>query len=350
MLQSIKLVNFKSHTASEFYFKGQSAAIVGPNASGKTNLLEAIYYSFLTKQFSGNQAALIKAGSNFFKINTVFGKDSQSELEYRVKSAPVGSTRDVKLNRVKKKPSDIIGIQPVVIFVPDDTRIVTDGPSYRRNLINSMAIQSSKEYLSALNTFQKLLRQRNRLLYAMKNNHQHSHDQLFVYNIQMAEPIEQIYLVRQEVINYINSNISDKYISISGQDESVSLEYSPTLPANKNDILKKLEDNTSLDRTIGFTSAGPHKDDYIIRLNNKNSRNGFSRGENRTLTLALKLSELDYIKDHNTQSPILLLDDVMSELDESRQTKLLDIAKKQQTIMTSTKLVNGVKDFNLIEI
>lgn len=350
MLHSIKLVNFKSHTASDFDFKGQSAAIIGPNASGKTNLLEAIYYSFLTKQFGSSQSDLINSKSDFFKITTNFTTDNSHELEYRVKASKVGSSRDVKLNQVKKKTSEIIGLQPVVVFVPDDTRIITDGPSFRRNLLNSIAVQSSPRYLEALNTFQKLLRQRNSLLYAIKNNLSSNHDQLFVYNLQMSEPIEQIYKMRNEVIDYINGLISSKYSGISGGKDRVMLEYSATLPLGKDEIIKKLEETTMIDKKIGFTSVGPHKDDYTISLNGKNSRHGFSRGENRTLTLALKLAELEYIKSRSSQSPILLLDDVMSELDDNRQLQLLELAKKQQTIMTSTKLASGINDFNIIKL
>ena len=350
MITSIELTNFKSHKATKVDFDPKGTAIVGPNGSGKTNILEAIYYSFLTKSFKTSQSGLVNRNSDFSKVNTVFDSNKSSNIEYRIKLNSGRIIRTIKVNGVQKKQSDIVGIQPVVIFIPDDSRVITDGPSLRRNLINSLIMQSFRDYLVALNNYQKLLNQRNRLLFNIKSGRSSSTDQLFIYNLQMAGPIETIYKYRYNLIEYFNDLLSGKYSSISGQDDKISIEYLATLPSNKDDILKSLEQVTQRDLSAGFSTKGPHKDDFVTKLNGYDTRDTLSRGENRTLALAIKLLEIDYIKKHNNQSPILLLDDVLSELDDYRQNTLLKQAVNHQTIITSTSIDENIKDFKVVQL
>mgnify|MGYP003339095624 CR=1 FL=1 len=150
--------------------------------------------------------------------------------------------------------------------------------------------------------------------------------------------------------DFINLFIGEKYSNISGHSDSVKLEYLPTLPRSKDDILKALEDSTSRDLATGFTTKGPHKDDFIIRLNGYDSRDTLSRGENRSMALAIKLLEIDYIKKNNLPNPILLLDDVLSELDNFRQAKLLEQSSKHQTIITSTAMADNISGFKVVSL
>ena len=350
MLYSIELTNFKSHPAIRVDFDGQSTAIIGPNASGKTNLLEAIYYSFMSKPFYGRNSQLISRGSDFSKIVTVFGGEKKIDLEHRLKLNSPNLKRGVKQNNSPLPISKLVGTQPVVTFLPDDSQIITGSPAFRRNLFNSIGVQTSPRYLHALSTFQKLLNQRNRLLYSIKNGLSLKQDQLFVYNLQMATPIEDILALRYALVDYLNKNLSMKYSQISGRDDKIHIEYLPTLPKDKDDIVKMLEQNSSQDMKLGFTARGPHKDDILIKLNGFNVREGLSRGESRSLALAIKLSEIDYITSLNQQAPILLLDDVLSELDDSRQKKLLDAARQKQTIITTTALNDNVEGFKLVNL
>jgi DNA replication and repair protein RecF len=350
MISSVELTNFKSHKSTKIEFDPKGTAIIGPNGSGKTNILESIYYSFLTKSFKTSHQGLINRNSDFAKVITSFSQGKDQTIEHRLKLGQGKINRTIKLNSVNKKQSEVVGIQPVVIFIPDDSRIITDGPSLRRKLINNLIVQSSKNYLEALNTYQKLLNQRNRLLYSIKNKYSSNQDQLFIYNLQMAGPIESIYQYRYELIDFLNGFLGDKYSGISGHSDSVRLEYLPTLPRNKDDILKSLEDSTRRDLTAGFTTKGPHKDDFIIRLNGHDSRDTLSRGENRTMALAIKLLEIDYIKKNNLPNPILLMDDVLSELDDFRQTKLLEQSVKNQTIITSTAMANKINGFKIVSL
>ncbi len=349
MIKSIKLNNFKSHPSLGVDFDSITV-IVGKNATGKTNILEAIYYSLITKPFKSNRASLINYDSDFTKINLIYESEKENDIESRLKSNGRSLSSTITINGVKKRASEVIGLQPIVVFVPDDSRLITDGPQFRRNLINSIIIQTSKDYLNALNKFQKILNQRNRLLYSLRNNLTNSKDQLFVYNLQLAEPISTIYKYRGEFISFLNNNLSEKYSSISGSKDKVHVDYLNTLAKDKDDILKMLESNTADDIRLGYTSKGPHKDEILISLNNFPSRDNLSRGENRSLSLSIKLAEIEYLKIKTYTPPLLLLDDVLSELDSDRQKHLIEQAEKQQTIITSTEIDKSISGYKLINL
>lgn len=349
MIKSIKLNNFKSHPSLGVDFDSITV-IVGKNATGKTNILEAIYYSLITKPFKSNRASLINYDSDFTKINLIYESEKENDIESRLKSNGRSLSSTITINGVKKRASEVIGLQPIVVFVPDDSRLITDGPQFRRNLINSIIIQTSKDYLNALNKFQKILNQRNRLLYSLRNNLTNSKDQLFVYNLQLAEPISTIYKYRGEFISFLNNNLSEKYSSISGSKDKVHVDYLNTLAKDKDDILKMLESNTADDIRLGYTSKGPHKDEILISLNDFPSRDNLSRGENRSLSLSIKLAEIEYLKIKTYTPPLLLLDDVLSELDSDRQKHLIEQADKQQTIITSTEIDKSISGYKLINL
>lgn len=350
MIGNIQLENFRSHTNLDLVLDNSKIAIIGNNATGKTNILEAIYYSFITKSFRTNQKKLINHNSDFCKIDIKFETEKLNNLEYRIQAPNNYLKRTIKLNQVIKKPSEIIGIQPITVFLPDDVRVITDSPTYRRNLLNNVLVQTSKPYLIALNKFQKILNQRNQLLYNLKQHKTTNTDQLFIYNLQLAEPISEIYHHRTKFVDFTNQYISKQYSLISSNKDKVHLEYLNTLPKDKDDIVSRLESHTLDDIRMGFTSRGPHKDELDIKLNRFSSREGFSRGENRSLTLALKVVELEYVFQQTKTQPILLLDDVLSELDESRQHHLLSSANAKQTILTSTSLSNNIGNYQVIKL
>lgn len=350
MISSIKLENFRSHTNLSLNLDDSKIAIIGSNAIGKTNVLEAIYYSFITKSFRSAQKKLINYNSDYCKINLNFETNRQNKLEYRLQTPNNYLKRTITLNDVIKKPTDIIGVQPITVFLPDDVRVITDSPTYRRNLLNSVLIQTTKQYLLALNKFQKILNQRNQLLYNLKQHNTTNTDQLFIYNLQLAEPISEIYNYRNHFIDFINQNISKQYSRISSNNDKIHLEYLNTLPNNKDDIVKQLESHTQGDIRLGFSTKGPHKDELNINLNGFNSREGLSRGENRSLTLALKLVELEYVYQQTKSQPILLLDDVLSELDDLRQNHLLSSTNTKQTILTSTNISPNIKDYKVVKL
>lgn len=350
MIESIKLVNFRSHGDLSINFSPNTTAIIGSNAAGKTNILEALYYAFITKSFRSTQSSLIKRDMDFMKLNVSYQHEKPSNLEYRLKQSGGFVSRTITINNVKKRASDVIGIQPIVIFVPDDVRIITDGPQFRRNLINNIIIQTSREYLTAINRFQKILTQRNKLLYNLKHNRTSSKDQLFVYNLQLVDPISTIYSHRDELVDFLNKNLGKKYSSISGHSDKITIEQLNTLPKDKDHVLAALEARLGDDMAAGFTSKGPHKDELAISLNGFSTRDNLSRGENRSLSLAIKLCELDYIRLKTETPPLLLLDDVLSELDDQRQSHLIEQAANQQTILTSTSIGDSINDYEIVKI
>lgn len=348
MIQALELTNFRSHANLSVEIKDEKVAIVGNNAVGKTNILEAIHFSFLSKPFYSNQFKLIKNNENFLKLKTTFLDKKKFELECVIRNDQ-GVKKDIKLNKVTKKTNEIVGILPIVLFLPDSVRIITDSPEYRRKFLNTTLVQTDSGYLKVLSNFQKILRQRNRLLFNIKHNHS-NRDPLFIYNLQLSELIEYIYQKRQEFIDFINQNLSDYYSRISNTSTSLRIEYSPTLSYEKNAIISQLEASIMDDIRLGYTLKGPHKDDFIITLNSTDTRVGFSRGENRSLILALKMVELEFINKKISKLPILLLDDVLSELDESRQHHLLNYSRARQTFITSTSVYSDIKDYQVIKI
>ncbi len=350
MINSIKLANFRSHKLTELNFKAHTTAIIGLNASGKTSILEALYYGFITKSFKSGQAQLINRDKDYSKINIGYTTDKPYNLEYRIKNNNNYISRTISLNGATKKPSEIVGIQPIVLFMPDDVKIITDGPQYRRRLLNNIIIQVSKDYLRALNVFHKLLTQRNKLLYSLKHNYSNNKDQLFIYNLQLSEPIETIYRHRDELVEFINTQMSNKYSAISANKDTVHIDHLNSLPKSKEDILRSLELHTDEDINIGYTAKGPHKDELGISLNGYPTRETLSRGENRTLSLAIKLAEIEYINTKTNTPPLLLLDDVLSELDARRQSHLLELSKSQQTILTATSVAKNINAYEIIKI
>ncbi len=351
MINSIMLANFRSHRSIAINFKAHTTAIVGLNASGKTSILEALYYGFITKSFKPGQAQLINRDKDYSKINIGYTTDKPYNLEYRIKKNNNNHiSRTISLNGVSKKPSEIIGLQPIVLFKPDDVKIITDGPQYRRRLLNNIIIQLSRDYLGALNTFHKLITQRNRLLYGLKHNYSSNKDQLFIYNLQLAEPIATIYHHRDQLVEFINTQISNKYSAISASKDTVHIDHLNSLPKAKEDILRSLELHTDEDISMGYTAKGPHKDELGISLNGYPTRETLSRGENRTLSLAIKLVEIEYINTKTNTPPLLLLDDVLSELDAIRQSHLLELLKSQQTILTATDIAKNINVYEIIKI
>lgn len=350
MLNSLNLINFRSHNQLEINIDSQNIAIIGNNAVGKTNILESIYYSFLTKPFFSRQVSMIKKEEDFLKISLSYDDENlkKYELEYVIQTK-LALKRTIKLNKINKKPSEIIGIIPIVVFLPDSVRIITDLPEYRRKFLNTILIQANTGYLATINTYQKTLKQRNQLLFDIKTKGA-SKEALFVYNLQLASLIEDIYTHRSELIKFINTQISDYYSKISGVTNKLFVEYLPTLPNNKDEIIKQLESNIDNDIKAGYSTRGPHKDDYIIKLNSENTRQGLSRGENRSLILALKMIELNYLNHKLNKLPILLLDDVLSELDGIRQQHLLEVPQARQTFITSTSLSDEINNYQVIKL
>jgi len=350
-LHDITLKNFRSYSESSFEFEDGVNIIVGPNASGKTNILEAIHCICFGKGFKGSDRGMIRHGEEWLRIESRVG----------VKSRVFTLKNDLNDTRIKKNISiegkqvsrlRVDDVVPIVLFQPDDLRLTNGSPTRRRDYIDKMLIQTVAGYKADLLAYERVLKQRNS---ALKIDSVDS-SQFFAWNIQLADRGSKIAIERNRIIDEINSKLSDVYSSVAGNKHRVSVEYQSSLPVSyyPERFLKSLEQNLSADRLRGITSTGPHRDDLVFKINSNNMKDVASRGENRTLVLALKIIELEILEKVRGKKPIILLDDVFSELDGLRRRMLTSHLSNHQSILTTTDADVVMKGFiantNLVTI
>lgn len=362
-LQKLILENFRNHEKLELAFSQENPVtyIVGPNAQGKTNLLEAIYLLALTKSFrTHNHEDLIDWHKDFARVTGIFGSNSASRnaadtsapsthLEIFLGRSP-NPPKVLKKNRIKTTGANFLGTCQVVFFHPEDLNMLYLGPDLRRAYLNTLNVQINKNYFTALKNYQKVLRQRNALLYAIKQG-THKKSDLEIWDEQLVENGTLLMSERAKTIDFFNQHITEYYRQISEGGEQVSLSYQHAVgaPAAAQIPVSSLYEQAlsqALPRDLqsGHTSVGPHRDEILFLLNNKPLQAHASRGEYRSLILALKLLELKFFEDRTQHKPLLLLDDVFSELDLSRQKMLLQATQTHQTIITTTHLDNWLQD------
>lgn len=331
MILNLRLQNYRSYEDKTFKFNPHTNIVVGPNAIGKTNLLEAILVSMAGKSYRSKD------------INLIAFNKSWARIEARDKN----TTRTVKIQR-EKNPLKTFQINdreykrlpfslklPVVLFEPNNLQILNGSPEGRRAYLDTFIEQMYQEYGPLLKKFLRALSQRNSLL---KNPIRPSNNQLFPWNIRISQLGGQIVSERLSAINKINAILPIIYSKISGDKVKTSLEYISQLPLKdyETQYLKSLEATLEEDLRAGFTLLGPHRDDFVFMFDEHPSNTYASRGELRTAILSLKLSELEMYKNEIERSPVMLLDDVYSELDASRRKSLTDYLKDVQTFVTTT--------------
>lgn len=364
-LTNLKLENFRNYSKFNYDFPDNKEliVIVGPNGTGKTNFLEAIYLLSLGKSFrSSVHDDLVKWESEYLRCSaTAIVDEEDCNLEVFYSTAPA-RRKNFKKNGVNLKNSEYLGNLLTVLFHPEDLNMLYLNPSLRRRYMDIVLSQTDKNYLLALTKYKKALKQRNALLGQMReayfNNAKDSsqaalQEDLSAWDEKIVEYGAPIIAKRLEFTAFLNKYIEDIYSSISGEKERISIEYlskiitntsapaaypldadapTPTLSQLYADALsfRKKHDTFKAE-----TSVGPHREDLIFFINGKNICASASRGEFRTLLLALKLAEIKFIKEKTGKNPILLLDDVFSELDRTRQIHLLHSIKDCQTIITT---------------
>lgn len=318
-------------------------AIVGPNGSGKTTVIESLYTLLLGSSFKGSLNELIQNGEDSFIANLEITTESTTHSRY-LKLLQTAETSQKKwcVDNKKYARLPLRDRLPVVLFEPDLARLISGSPSRRRSYIDSISSQLNLETAKALTNFERIVKQRNQLLKHLRSSSKSSSEQLFVWNTQLAHASEVIIKARIEILNKLQNDISKYYKKLGGSDEIKLVYKSPTSTNAGNYaslLLNQLDDNLSKDLQLGYTTVGPHRDDIEIAINSHPAVERASRGEIRTIVIALKLLETSLISDHNAQygmSPTLLLDDVLSELDLSHQEKVLDGLKDHQVFITTT--------------
>ena len=330
ILKTLRVQNFRTHSDFILEIGEKSTLISGANGSGKTSLLEAIYFALQGTSFrSSDKEILRNDGSSWFRIDL---KDSKDSLRTIIFNDAVQKSKKQFLVDGNKKARLSSNLRiPVVLFEPDDLQLLSGSPTRRRNFLDYFLSQIFPSFQLALARYNKALKQRNNLL--KRDNV--SKDELFPWNLMLAEYGAEIISKRQDFLELLNSKIEEVYFEISGVKDEIEIDYLGE-KISKNEILAILSENIERDKILGYTNFGPHKHDIQFIFNKKPAQNVASRGENRSLVLALKFIETDILADLTSKRPIVLLDDVFSELDDDRQKLLTKHFSKYQTIITST--------------
>lgn len=341
IIKSLELDNIRNYKYLDIQFDPGVNILYGDNAQGKTNILEAIYVSATTKSHRGNKdSEIINFNTEEAHIKTYLDKEG---LERRVdmhlrKSKSKGIAVDlVKL----KKNSEILGLLNVIFFSPEDLSIIKDSPSKRRRFVDMELCQLDSIYLYDLNNYNKVVNQRNKLLKDINFNRDYK-DMLNIWDTQIISYGKKIIERRKIFIDQLNEIIYRIHKNLSSQNEELIIKYVPYVEVEEfEEVMKK---NMEKDVRTKMTNAGPHRDDFIFCSNGMDLRTYGSQGQQRTAALSLKLSEIELVKKVIKDKPVLLLDDVLSELDGNRQKNLLDNIGDIQTIITCTGLDEFVND------
>jgi DNA replication and repair protein RecF len=332
VIDNLRLQQFRSYTDASFEFEPGVNIVVGPNASGKTNLLEAVLVLARGGSYKARDTDLVQFSKPWARLDGYFGSQNRSvklvQEELKVDKSFV----------LDDKPYKRLNLEltvPIVFFEPNHLQLITRGPEQRREYIDDLLERSLPGFKALLGNYRRTLAQRNALL---KYQPSQASRQLFAWDVRLSELGGKVAAARQELVGKINKNLGRTYNQIAGGRSGAKLQYDSHFPADSyaSRMLSKLEAHAAADFERGFTAYGPHREDVSFYLNKKLVGLSASRGETRSLLLALKIYELGLIEKARGQKPILLLDDVFSELDGARRHALVDHLKNHQTIITTT--------------
>ena len=343
-MKKLQLENFRNYSSYSYDFEHDKeiTIILGPNGQGKTNFLEAVYTLSLGKSFrTSTSEDLINWDNDYLRCNCEIAvEDDQIDLEVFYSRNP--RKKNFKRNGVNLKNSDYLGSLLTVLFHPEDLNMLYLSPSLRRKYLDVILSQTDKKYLRNLSQFKKVLKHRNALLqeireFKFKNKDTRTLiEDLDIWDFELVKFANYLLEARKNFVNYLNDHLEEFYSQIADEENKIDIEYdSKTNQTEYSDLISLRRDE---DIRRGETSTGPHRDDIRLFINGKDISKSASRGEYRTLLLAMKLIEIHYIKDKTGENPILLLDDVFSELDKKRQEHLIRSIKGCQTIITSNDL------------
>lgn len=342
MITDVQLQNFRSYQDASFDFGPELNVIVGPNASGKTNLVEAILVMSIGNSYRVKDIELISYGADWARVDAV--TDNQHRV---VKLQPIDTGNGKKAVKTFEIDDNAMSRLhhsksiPVVLFEPDHMHLISSIPDLRRAFLDDLIEQIDTSFGSLRRNYRRVLSQRNALL---KNNPLDLRDQLFVWNLRLSELAGKIAKAREELLVSANALLPDIYNSLAKNKAEIKLGYlTPFNGDYQSGLLRKLEQNVDMDLLRGFTAYGPHRDDLAIILNGHMLQDSASRGEVRSVVLALKIIELKLLEEARELKPILLLDDVYSELDNYRRAALSNYVEQYQTFLTTTEADNAPK-------
>lgn len=333
--EKLQLKNFRNYQQESFEFVDGINIFYGNNGQGKTNVLEALFLASMGKSFrTSHDIEMIKDGCDNFEVEVEFKENTDSHLKIAYNKA---KQKYIKVNGIYlRKMGDLMGTFPSVIFSPNNMVLLSAGPSERRKFMDMALCQLRPVYYFNLQQYNKILMQKNAFL---KNSVQGlaDKDMLDVWNMSLAEMGAEITKQRIFYLEQISKYASEFHSRISGGNEEIIVKYENSAGEDKETFYRKLTDAMQREMDRGMSLIGPHKDDIELTLEGTGDMKKYgSQGQKRTCVLALKLSETKILEDETGKRPVLLLDDVLSELDKDRQRLLLKNIEKTQVFITCT--------------
>lgn len=330
IIKSVKLTNFRNHNSFLLKCKNETTLILGDNGFGKTSVLEAIYILTQGKSFRATDPDIIKHGTEFYRIELQYQNGEKTIATYDNKTKTF-HILDQKYKRLPKKYK-----YPIVLFLPSDLNLISHAPSRRRDYFDRIYSEFDDNYNSFLSKYEKALKQRNELL---KTESVRKED-IFIWDLILAKYGTKISMLRNSFTEELNSKLTKTYRSISKNKDQIDLIYQTELSTKTEAFyLKNLEKTFQKDLILGHTTFGIHHDDYIFNFNSNLANSSASRGETRSIILALKFIEANLIFQKQNLRPIILLDDVFSELDAIHRESLTYNFKDNQVIITSVESI-----------
>ncbi len=343
-ISEIELYNFRNYEKEKIKFLEGTNIICGDNGMGKTNILEALYYFSYGRSFRTNGREIIKDGEKEAKINLSFEKNERL-YDGKIKFLS-GNKKEILLNDIElKKTSQLLGNFLCVLFTPDELRIIKGMPEIRRKFCDSAIMLLRPNYIKELIRYRNILNQKTALLKSRR------YDTLSVWNEKLSQSGEKIMKMRESYIERIKEKAQNLQKEITNGKEILNIIYAPSVKKGEN-YLEKLCEYTEKEKENMFCLVGPHRDEIIFEINGKNAKNYASQGQIRTAVLCLKLAQMEIIKEETDEFPVLLLDDILSELDKKRREFLISKIKDKQIIITCTDIENSIVDekSNIINI
>lgn len=330
MITDLRLQDFRSYRDSSFEFSKGVNIIVGPNASGKTNLLEALLVLARGGSYRARDQELVRLKRPWARIDSHDSEGGRRSVKIILEPE---AGKSYAVNGKEYRRMALQQTLPGVLFEPEHLRLLSGGPERRRDYLDDLLEQTEPGYSSVRRKYRRALAQRNRLL-----KQKGSKGQIFPWDVRLSELAGQVARARTGLARRLDKDLGKLYRELSGAKATVAVEYGARWPADNygSRLIKELENGLDLDRERGFTGAGPHREDLMVSFNGRPPQETASRGEVRTVVLALKIIELRIIEDLRGTPPLLLLDDVFSELDGKRRHALTDHLAPYQTFITTT--------------
>jgi len=326
VIKAVSLRNFRSHREFLLPCNKSTTLIIGENGSGKTSILEAIYLAMRGKSFKGVDVDMVRRGEDYYRVELV--RDDGSSVVVRWNGVREFEVDGKKTRRLPKKNK-----YPVILFEPDDLYLVGSAPSRRRDYFDKFLVQLDEGYGVALSKYNKALKQRNDLL----KSELASRDNVFSWDVMLAKYGVALSVLRDEFVKKINQRLTDAYRDIAKNKDTAVIRFN-SFAGDESKYLAELERLFEKDRCVGHTTFGAHLDDYVFWFNGKQADGSASRGEIRSMILALKFIEARIVREEVGRNPLVLLDDIFSELDEKRQRQLINNFKNYQVIISGTNV------------